>query len=221
LALLIGVYFAWYAISQRRWRILFWMVGSVAMLTLITSLMVPDWLIQNLREVLLYPSYNPPGTPGAAFAVYMPAVGKQVGWILTFILAVMLLLEWLGSLRREFRAFLWTGCLTLVVSAWSGIQTDPGNFILLILPLTLVFSIWCGRWKTTGVALTLVSMALVFFGIWGLFLVTVDPVYQPIQSPLMFFPLPAFLLAGLYWVRWWAIQPPSLWLDLLVETEEM
>jgi hypothetical protein len=32
---------------------------------------------------------------------------------------------------------------------------------------------------------------------------------------VMFFPLPAFLLVILYWVRWWVVQPTSVWYDNL------
>jgi len=38
---------------------------------------------------------------------------------------------------------------------------------------------------------------------------------QPVQSAVMFFPLPAFLFLTLYWVRWWAVQPPNLWYESL------
>ena len=60
----------------------------------------------------------------------------------------------------------------------------------------------------------LAGLAL-FAGIWAIFLNTVHYTDQPIQSPIMFFPLPAFLLLMLYWVRWWAVAPPTVWYDLL------
>ncbi len=31
----------------------------------------------------------------------------------------------------------------------------------------------------------------------------------------MFFPLPVFLLVGLYWVRWWVLRPEQPLLDRL------
>jgi hypothetical protein len=30
---------------------------------------------------------------------------------------------------------------------------------------------------------------------------------------MMFFPLPVFLLVGLYWVRWWVLRPEKPLLD--------
>lgn len=217
LALLLIVFVLFWAISKRRWLLIGWTIGVVAFLTAAGMLFIPDWILQDLREVIRYPSYNPPGTPGAALAVWFPAVGKQMGWVLSFLLAVILLLEWLAAQRKEFRSFLWTACLTLVISQWIGIQTDPGNFIVLFLPIVLIFSVWIERWNRTGVVLTLASMVILFAGIWALFLRTVERGSQPVQSPIMFFPLPLFLIIGLYWIRWWAVQAPSLWGELLKE----
>jgi hypothetical protein len=58
------------------------------------------------------------------------------------------------------------------------------------------------------------SMALLFAGVWWLFLSTLERVGgQPIQAPIMFFPLPVFLMIGLYWVRWWVLRPEQPVLD--------
>ena len=61
--------------------------------------------------------------------------------------------------------------------------------------------------KRSGILLAL------FFGLWWLFLTTIQRGDQPIQHPIMFFPLPLFMLLGLYWVRWWAIRPPRPLMD--------
>lgn len=208
-----------WALSVKRWRIIFWTIGTVVVLSLVATVFLPDWFVQNLREVVRYPGYNPPGTPGAVFKVYWPGIGKQLGWFLTGAMGILLVIEWALALNKDFRHFLWTACFTLFASQWIGIQTDPGNFIVLFLPLVLVFSIWCQRWKTGGPAVTVVSMIGLMIGLWFLFVRTITYNGQPIQSPLMFFPLPAFVFLGLYWVRWWAIQPAKLWVEALINRE--
>jgi hypothetical protein len=203
-----------WTLSHGRWKTLAWLLISLALLSAIAALFLPDWPIQNLREVLRYPEYNPPGTPGAAFASWWPSAGYRLGWVLSAIVAILLILEWIAAHRKDFRWFLWTASLTLVLSQWSGIQTDPGNFVALFIPLTLVFAVWEERWGPRGRPVIVAAMLLLLAGLWVLFLRTVSFEGQPVQSPVMFFPLPLFLLVGLYWIRWWAIRPSAL----LVET---
>ncbi len=209
-----------WTISFRRWRTLGWMVISLVLLSFSAALFVPDWPLQNLREILAYSGYNPPGTPGAAFETWLPATGRQIGWALSAVLGLILIFEWAFVRRKEYRWFLWTGSLTLVISQWIGIQTDPGNFILLFLPLVLVFSLWVERWGGAGTVLSSFSMLLLFLLPWGVFLETVTYGDQPLQHPVMFFPLPLFLLITLYWVRWWAIKPRRLLVEDLQAYED-
>jgi cell division protein FtsW (lipid II flippase) len=189
-------------------------------LSVSAALFIPDWLLQNLREIMAYTSYNPPGTPGAVFEIWLPATGRRFGWGLSIILGVILLIEWILVRRKEFRWFLWTAGLTLVVSQWIGIQTDPGNFILLFLPLVLVFAMWAERWGRAGDVVIIFVMGLLFVLPWAIFLQTITYGDQPMQHPVMFFPLPLFLLISLYWVRWWAIRPRSMLVEELRAYED-
>jgi hypothetical protein len=215
LALLITLYFTIMAIYRKRWRFIFWLYGTLFLLSLAVTLLLPDWLIQNIREVLRYPGYNPPGTLQAAIGVWLPAIGKRTGQGITFLLCVILIIEWWSARRSEFRGFLWAACLTLVISQWIGIQTDPGNFIILFPGLILVFAVLEERWRRIGEIISLVCLILLLSGIWALFLTTVQYGPQPQQSPIMFIPLPGLLLALLYWVRWWARRPLHVWYEWL------
>jgi hypothetical protein len=204
-----------WTISFGRWKTLGWMLISLGLLSISAALFIPDWPLQNLREIMAYVSYNPPGTPGAVFEIWLPATGRKLGWGLSVILGLILLVEWILVRWKRFRWFLWTGSLTLVVSQWIGIQTDPGNFILLFLPLVLVFAMWGERWGRVGNGVIIIVIALLFVLPWAIFLQTVAYGDQPMQHPVMFFPLPLFLLITLYWVRWWAIQPRQLMVEEL------
>lgn len=207
------LFITFWGIAGKRWRLLGWMIGTVAVLTFVSTLLIPDWIIQNLREVVLYPSYNPPGTPAAIFAAWLPASGQKFGLGLTILLSILLLIEWILSLKHEFRGFMWTCCLTLTASQWIGIQTDPGNFIMLLPVLALLFSIIYERYQYAGKWFIWFLMVLLLVGLWWLFLSTVTYGYQPVQSSAMFFPLVGLCLILLLWVRWWAIRPAQLLYD--------
>ncbi len=209
--LIVAFLLIWGAV-QGRWRFVGWLVGTVLLLSLAAGLIFPDWIIQNLREVLRYPAYNPPGTPGAAFAQWWPPFGTRLGWALTFLMTLILIVEWRAGLRAEFRGFLWTALLTLNISQWIGIQTDPGNFVVLFPGMILAFALMYERWRRGAAFVSGTTLLLLFVGIWAIFLSTVEYGDQPIQSPVMFFPLPFVLFILLYWVRWWAFHPLGSWM---------
>jgi hypothetical protein len=213
LLVLFIIYIFFWAGFNGRWRIITATLISIVILTVAGMFFIPDWILQNLREVLRYPGYNPPGTMGAALTEFMPGVGRQLGWALTGFLVLLLLWEWVRSNNKPFRWFLWTACLTLVASQWIGVQTDPGNFIILLPVLVLVFAVWDEAWGTAGRFFILSSMLILGVGIWWLFIETVGEGPQPQQSAILFFPLPLFLLLCLYWVRWWAVRAKKPLLD--------
>lgn len=209
------VFITFWSFKERRFRVLAWLGITLGLLVGFAFLLIPDWLLQNIREILRYPEYNPPGTLQTALGALIPGAGQRVGLVVSILVVVVMVFEWLLIKRKEFRAFLWTACLTLVVSFWAGLQTDPGNFILAYPALALVISVLSERWRGGGALISIVFMAVLFIGIWAIFLATVEQSYQPIQSPIMFLPLPILLLFGLYWIRWWAIRPPNVWFDTL------
>jgi cell division protein FtsW (lipid II flippase) len=155
----------------------------------------------------------------AALDAIIPQGGERLGRVISGIVVIVVLVEWFLNRKSEFRGFLWTTCLTLTASFWVGIQTDPGNFIVAYPALVLTFAVWVERWRNRGVVISVVAMFLLFIGIWEIFLSTVEMDYQPIQSPIMFLPLPLFLFITLYWNRWWAVRPPRVWFDSLQQPQ--
>ena len=211
--LLIPFVLLW-AISQRRWALLTTTLASLGLLVAATSLLLPNWLIDNLRQIIAYPEYTQPGSPGAIFTLVMPGIGRQMGWALTALMGVILVVEWFVARGKDFRWFFWTACLTLAITQFIGVRTATENFIALFPGLILVFATWDERWGRVGRWLVWISMALLSFGLWALFLKTLTPgVQHAIQHPVMFFPFPLFMLVSLYWVRWWSIRPPRVYLD--------
>ena len=214
--LLIPLLFVW-AISHRRWSIIGSFLGSLALLLAGFSLFVPDWIVQNLRQVLSYPTYTLPSTLQGIIANWLPGVGKQVGWGITILLVILLLLEWRSVAGKEFRWLLWTTSLTLVITNLIGIHTATENYVAMFLGLVLVFATWDERWQRFGRWLVLGCMVFLLIGLWFLFLKTLQVGDQPIQHPIMFFIFPVFLLLSLYWVRWWAVRPVRLFLEQFLD----
>lgn len=204
--LLIPFIIIW-SLYQRRWILVKWFFGTLAACILFGIILIPDWILQNLWEILKYPTYNPAGTLAAALSEWSPGLESPLRWGIFISLGVLLVYEWWAGRKGRFERFLWVAFLTLAISQWIGIQTDPGNFIILFPAIILILSIWDKRWKKRGALIVSSALAMLFFGLWFLFIITIQRSYQPIQSPVMFIPLPAISLFGLYWIKWWLIAP--------------
>jgi len=147
LVILIIPFILIWTIYQKRWKVLAWFIGSMAILISLGLLIIPDWIYQNIWEILKYPDYNPAGTMAAALAEWLPNLEKVLKWGIAIILGFVLFNESWKARKGNFPHFLWTGLLILMIGQWIGIQTDPGNFILLFPGLILVLSILVNRWE--------------------------------------------------------------------------
>ncbi len=211
-AVLLAFMLLW-AVSQRRW-VLFWSIlGNLVLLAALASLLLPNWIWQDMVQIVAYPDYTLPTTPGEMFTTWMPGVGKRMGQGLMVAMIVMLIFEWRAAWGKEFRWMLWTACLTITATHLIGIPTATENYTIMFPALIMVFAAWDEQWGALGRGLIFASYAGLLFGVWWLFLATLTRGAQPIQSSIMFFPLPVFLLIGLYWVRWWVLRPEQPLLD--------
>lgn len=215
------LYICIWSMVNGRWRLIGWLIGSLFLLSSSAALLLPDWIWQNFRVVVNYSSYGQVGTLGAVLAATFPAMGERIARLVYGVLAGMVITEWWFNRHAEFPGFLWTMLFSMTINQWIGIPTAPQNFIILLPALALVFSTWEERWRRAGSVLSSLSMVLLFVGIWALFLNTANPGSTPSQNPLMFLPLPAFLVVTLYWVRWWAVRPPNVWFDYIAMKERL
>ena len=199
-----------WSVYQKRWELIFWFLATMVGLVLIGVALIPDWLIQNLVEVLRYPGYNPAGTLAEALAEWLPGIANQLKWGIWIGISGLLILEWSKNRTTGFDGFLWGSMLTLVLSQWIGIQTDPGNFILLFPALLLILSLIAKKFPAKEVLIVSISLGSLFLGLWLLFILSLDRTYQPVQGSVMFLPVPALCLIGLYWVRHWTTGPQKL-----------
>ncbi len=208
--LLIPFVLLW-GISRRRWALVLTTLISIAALMTGSLVLMPDWPIQWMRQLLEYPSYTALGSPIAILVDYLPRGGEFLTAVLTLLLLIYLIWEWILALRKDDRWFQWTAAMTLVITNLIALRTATTNFVVLIEALILIFAVWTIRWPQGG-RLSVYLVLLAFgVGLWVLFLRTVS---GNIESPLMYFPLPFLTFFGLLWVRWWAIAPRPIQLEM-------
>lgn len=193
-------------ISHHRWLVISWFFGFLAVLSIIGIFFIPTWIFQWLKNLLNYSDYLTPASPGAAFQIWWPGIGRQAGLMFTLILVVSLFSEWWVVQRREFRWFLWTVGVTLIIAQWVGIPAGVENFIVLLLPLAIIAFALEQRGGKKARWLIGIVLLILYLGTWGLYFRSSGGQLRP---AMLFLP-PLVLLILSYWVRGWAIRPKRL-----------
>ncbi len=191
----------------RRWAIVIWGIGTIGTLIAVSILLLPDWPIMWMRQLLEYPTYTDLGPPVSILADALPSLSIVIALILGGALFLYLFWEWAKAAGQPDRWFQWTAALTIVVTNLVALRTATTNYVVLLPVLCLIFSVFADRWGRKGDLVVLLAMAAMLFGLWGLFLATIQ---GNNESPIMYLPLPIMTLLGLWWARWWAIRAVRL-----------
>jgi len=206
-----------WSLSRKRMTLFWGYLGVMALLIAATSLLIPNWIFQYFRLIIEQLGQIEIGTPRALFLYYLPGIGNQLAWLLTMVSAVFLLWEWRLAAGMNYRWFLWAAYFSLVWTNMIGLPTSVENQIALLPALILVLAVWDERWGTLGRWLNGFSILLLSVGLWWLVIFYAGKNIPADLGPFTFFMVPVFMVAGLYWVRWWAIRSPRLPLQEISE----
>jgi hypothetical protein len=204
--LLIPFVFLW-AGWARRWLIVVWGIGTIAGLLAVSVLLLPDWPVMWLQQLIEHPTYTVIGPPVEIIADAFPSLSGVIALAMGGALTLYLFWEWTKAAGKADRWFQWTAALTIVVTNLVAFRTATTNYVVLLPALCLIFSVLADRWGTKGDVVVLLVMAAFLFGLWALFLATVE---GNLEHPIMYLPLPILTLLGLWWARWWAVRAVRL-----------
>ncbi len=194
-----------WALSRRRSSLILWTLGSSAVLYGGFLLVIPNWPLLWLREVITYPAYtgSVSASPISLLAGILPAGSGWLTAILSALVGFYLLWEWVLAGGKHDAWFQWTAAMTLVVTQMVVFRTASTNYLVFMPGIVLVFSVCLRRWQLAGRLAVAALVVVLAVGPWLLFLNTVQGNQE---SLLMLVPLPLLTFLGLWWVRWWATR---------------
>jgi hypothetical protein len=145
-------------------------------------------------------------------ATWFPNSRFSIGGIVAIVLAIILLIEWLGAIHAHFRRVLWTASLSLAMTPLIGFAIFPSNHVVLILPFILILTLVWERWQRRRVLFSVLILLLVLVIPFGLYLRSVY-IYDALINNLIAILPPIAATIGLYWMRWWMLRSPRTWFD--------
>ena len=199
-----------WAISKRRWVLFFSTLGAIVVLIGVSLLVLPNWILQWIRQVISYPGYTTTEPLVGIIANLFPTLSSWINLLGTLVFVIYLLWEWFRAWRKDDRWFQWTAAMTVLITNLIVFRTATTNYLVMVPGLMIIFGVIANRWQKWGMMTIVLILVIMFFGLWSLFLSTVE---GNIESPIMYVPLPIFMLFSLWWTRWWYIRPLRLPLD--------
>ena len=207
-----------WAISKKRWGLVASIIGFNILLFGGFVLLMPDWPVQWIAQVIEYPAYSPARPFVAIIADFIPGISSELNLGLSILFIGYMLWEWLLAMTKDERWFQWTAAITIVITSAVVVRSATTNYLAMVPAMMMIFSIWVQRWKSRGEIGVAAVLIFLFFGLWILFIQTVD---GNLEDPVMYLPLPALMLLGLWWVRWWFIRPAKLPYDDRLRSSSM
>lgn len=205
------VFLVFWSLAGERRRLAAGFGMTLLLLWSISQLLAPGWTWDFFRAAYKNWNFFAASSLFSVFERAFPTVGARLAWGVVLILLLMLALEWLLALRRDARWLFWTLSLTLAATPLLGMPVPAPQRLFLLLPAALlVASVMEQRWGTWGRWVALGVFSLMFVLLW------LNAFFAPNAAHLWLSPL---MLVLLYWVRWWATQPPRLWADQLAALE--
>jgi hypothetical protein len=204
--LLIPFVILW-AASRRRLRLILWAVGSQIVLIGASLLLIPDWWIWWLRQLVDFAKFSPLSSPVAILAGVVPSASKTITAGLAIVFGLYLVWEWMLALRKHERWFRWTALITIVITNLITSRATTTDYVVLLPAWFLIFGEWNKRWGKKGTIGIVLTIILLTGGQWLLFLTTIQSNHE---SMIMHLPVPLLTLLGLWWIRWWTIQPQRM-----------
>jgi hypothetical protein len=210
-----GLFFLYILIlvfANRRWNVLTGFGMSLFLASVVSFLIYSGWWLPYIRAVLSDWLRGAGMNLNSILSVWFPEPRFSIGAIVSALLGVVVFIEWIGSTRSNFRRIVWTAALSLAATPLMGVAIFLSNYVVLILPLVLILTLVWERWIRNRVFACILILGLAFwvpFGIYFRGTVFQDRLYSDLLTVIP----PVAAIIGLYWMRWWVLHSPRVWMD--------
>jgi hypothetical protein len=214
LAIPLVIFVALWALSTNRRDLLLSTSASLGVLILAFMVLMPNWPLEMLSQWLSSPYLVNPGSALGLLASKLPGIQPQLNVFLHALAILYMLFEWFLARGRQDRRFLFAALVTLTITQLISLPANTANMTLLVPVFYAIFQVWRERWKWGGRFLMWLVLVFMLVGLWAIFITTSTGIVEP---TFLYLITPLLGLLGMWWVRYWFIQPPRVYVDELVQ----
>lgn len=208
------LFILFFVLVNRRWGVLAGFAMSLFVLLVASFLTDSSWGLPYVRAVLSDWNRGANLNFGHIIARWFPDLRIPVDRVVSIGLGIVLFIEWADSVHAHFRRVVWTAALSLAATPFMGMAIFPANYVVLILPFVLILALVWERWKRYRGFYSILIYILVLLIPFALY-IRIVLVYDPLVADILAILPPIAAIAGLYWMRWWALHAPLTWSDQL------
>jgi hypothetical protein len=214
LSLLPIIFVLFWSLAAKRHALLLSLLASLTFLLIIFVILMPDWPLQWLQVTI--------GGIGAtywrssvlsAIANRVPGIWMPLIIVLNSGFLVLLLVEWIRSIKNAESMFLWLAMITITVNTLIRLRADASDLVGLLPVLFYILHGLRERWRAIGDAAALFFSSVLLVVPWAM---RINSDQSGSGEPLALrILIPIVCLLSLYWIKWWVIRPRRLPLERL------
>ncbi len=191
-----------WVLIQKRYTVLWWFLAVFVIVLGFSLVLIPDWPVRYLENVIEYSARNPVRLEELA----PTELEIRLIFVKNLIVGILIIFEWFVVKIQGKQRLLWNVGLLLAVLPWIGgeVHLEQTTFVFAALLIGLVF-LGGIRTGNGNLAIQLISILLVISS-WifsGLTVKGISETWVKLWHSLI---LPGLAVVILYWSRWWIIQ---------------
>lgn len=190
-------------IIRKAWSGIIWFIISLGILFTAGLLVLPNWIVNYLREIFANASASGMILPGIAINHWIKNSIPDNLWNFMAIGAIGLLVYEMLIKRIAFRLPIWMFGLTIAFTPLIIIQPNLAVMCFLLFPLGLIMKSWIERNKELGINFSRINF-LIFTFFLMVFSFLTRPLSNQVEFSISLYFLPMiFVLINLYWIKGW------------------
>lgn len=213
-SILVIVFVVIWSFAARRHQVFYGLLVGLIFIFSISVILLPGWPLQWLKYAVGdFKSYDWRTSILSIISNSVPGIRLPLSIALNGSVLILLLTEWLQSVRNAESKFAWAVLLTITVNCLVRLNSDACDVLGLLPVLFYTLKVVQDRWVKAADISAVIS---------GVFLLTVPWIialfsssHAKLEPSELIVILPGLSIVGLLWIKWWARRPSQLPFEIL------
>jgi hypothetical protein len=211
---LIIVYVVIWSFAARRFQVFYSLLAGLFFIFTISIILLPGWPVQWLGNAVGdINGFNWRTSILSLMTNSVPGIQYPLSIALNGSILILLIMEWLQSLKNAESKFAWAVLFTITANCLIRLNSDACDVLGLMPVLFFILKVVQDRWvKAADISAVILGVCLLTVP-W--FIVLLDSSHAELEPSAVIVILPGLCIVGLLWIKWWVRRPSQLPFEIL------